>query len=157
MEKLSRLGITYYRVMGDHLRSANWSYPTGMWQDRFQTDDWLLAKKRLVLMVPSASQPDARRGILAKSCDFTCRNFPGYPSPRNWTVPAVTFVNTTSSGAPTATEDNHRSNNYADTAEGAAAPAALHSTWGDGSEFLMEELQLLRDATEKSLEVQWCS
>ena len=33
-DKLARLGVTYFRVMGDQVRSANWSYATGMWQDR---------------------------------------------------------------------------------------------------------------------------
>lgn len=35
-------------AVGIHaLDLRNWSYPTGMWQDRFHTDDWLEAKKTL--------------------------------------------------------------------------------------------------------------
>ena len=49
------------------------------------------------------------------------------------------------------TQDSHHSNNYAANADG--SPAALDSTWGDGSQFTMEELQTLKDATKESLEV----
>lgn len=148
MEKFNRLGITYYRVMGDKLRSANWSYPTGMWQDRFDTDDWLLAKKKASknLAYGGAELRDYEQGLVVM----------------NWTVPAVTFVNTSgttevSRAVLQSILDNHRSRNYAAAADGAAsgsAVAALHSTWGDGSELGQEELQRLQEATTQSLEVE---
>ena len=60
-------------------------------------------------------------------------------------------------GFPVALQDNHRSRNYAAAADGAAsgsAVAALHSTWGDGSELGQEELQRLQEATTQSLEAE---
>jgi hypothetical protein len=49
-------------------------------------------------------------------------------------------------------KDNHRSRNSAAAADSSAATAALHSTWGDGSELVQEELQRLQEATTQSLE-----
>lgn len=143
MEKFNRLGITYYRVMGDKLRSANWSYPTGMWQDRFHTDDWLLAKKKASenLAYGGAELREYEQGLVVM----------------NWTVPAVTFVNSSTEVSRAVLQsilDNHRSRNYAAAADSSAATAALHSTWGDGSELVQEELQRLQEATTQSLEVE---
>jgi len=145
MEKFGKLGITYYRIMGDKVKSSNWSYPTGMWQDRFHTDDWLEAKKK-------ASENVAFGGLQGA----VLREFEQNLVVMNWTVPAVTFVNTSSTEISRAVLqsilDSHHSNNYGNDADG--SPAALDSTWGDGSQFTMEELQTLKDATKESLEVE---
>ncbi|CAE6943125.1 unnamed protein product [Symbiodinium natans] len=146
-DKLARLGVTYFRVMGDQVRSANWSYATGMWQDRFATPSWAEAKSRAGADVVMGGSSGAQLG-------------PGEEGTvvLNWTVPAVTWVtvssDTCSSGVKPVRAvlqsilDNHKSVNY-----GTGIPA-LHSTWGDGTDFDDWELEVLRKAVAKSL---WAS
>ena len=87
-DKLAKLGLTYFRVMGDQVHSANWSYATGMWQDRFGTTSWAEAQRLASLdsMMGGASGAKLDHGLQGTVV-------------LNWTVPAVTWINaTTSSG-----------------------------------------------------------
>ena len=143
-DKFAKLGLTYFRVMGDQIHSANWSYATGMWQDRFGTPSWAEAKRlaRADAMMGGSSGAELGPG-------------PEGTVVLNWTVPAVTWINTTSSSGVKPVRavlqsilDSHKSVNY-----GTGIPA-LHSTWGDGTEFDDLELEALRAAVAQS---QWAS
>ena len=142
-DKLAKLGLTYFRVMGDQVHSANWSYATGMWQDRFGTTSWPEAKRLASSDEMMGGKPGAQLG-------------PGLQGTvvLNWTVPAVTWINLTTSSdeKPKPTKavlqsilDSHKSVNY-----GTGIPA-LHSTWGDGSELEEWELAAFRAAVARSL------
>jgi len=140
-DKLTKLGVTYYRVMGDKDRSANWTYPTGMWQDRFSTMHWSEAVR--------LAREDA---IMGGRSGAELRPGEEGTVVLNWTVPAVTMINVTSAAGVTAARavlqsifDSHKSMNYK------SGIPAFHSTWGDGTEFAEWELKALNEAMSNSL------
>jgi len=154
MDKFAKLGVTYYRVLGDQVNSPNWTYATGMWQQRLHTDDWPFAQR---MLSANATYGGPKGADLRKFEQGLVR--------MNWTVPVVTQVNTSSTTGISraillAILDNHASHDYASgpdqrpSESATKVPAGMHSTWGDGSEFSKEELDLLQAASDESLEVE---
>lgn len=139
LDKLQRLGVIYLRRMGDSELTPDWSYATGTWQQRLGTSD--LAAARRLLRESYGALAGEEGATLEQSADGTVM--------MKWRASALAKLPGGGADRPTHEEfavhsilDNHRSMNYGE------GESPLHSQWGDGSEFMEEELAALRAAVD---------
>lgn len=141
--RLTQVGVTYKRHMGDSIQSKDWPYQTGHWQERFQTSSW-----------EEATAQVAANPYYGKNCtlEFEAKS---KTAVLTWTVSGDVSrpLSNGSRGSPivaTSILIHHRLNDLMGDVsfyqDGKARPPPKHCTWGDGTEISESELRELHAA-----------
>jgi len=136
-EKSRRLGVQYFRRLGDEVLTTWWTYPTGTWQQRFGTTSFEQAQ---LLAQGNTVMGGAEGTWLKRSADNT--------TVLSWRAAAVGLTHQGEEALVNGIVDNHKTSNYGD------GESPLHSTWGDGSEFTDEEMSAIRQGY---IDARWAS
>jgi len=129
LNKLRTVGLEYLRRYGDEVLTPWWSYPTGTWQQRFATSDWEEAQERarrdtqLGGLTGTRLEEDVNHTVLLR-----------------WRAAAFALDPEGVESMVNGILDSHKGSAYAE------GLFPLHCRFADGSEFAVQELQLLRDA-----------
>lgn len=137
LERLKSQGVTYLRRYGDADLTPNFTYPTGSWQKRFETNSFAEAQR----VARSDRQLGAGGASLELQADLTVR--------LRWHSPAVATAEGGEERLVQSILDYHNSSGVA--VEGAMGTSAIHAMWGDGAEFSPGEVAALQKAARSSV------
>lgn len=136
LAKLKTRGLEYSRRYGDEDLSPWWSYPTGFWQKRFNTDDWSVAQD-LARNDMELGGPNGTR--LRRDANGTAL--------LQWRASALALSPGGIESLVSGIFDNHPSANYT------VGLTPFDCRFGDGTEFSEEEMADLRTADEEAVAV----